>query len=54
MDGFIDFMRALCYITGGVFCIIFWVAVIMIVAIEIHDAIFGVPSNDNEKEGNHG
>ena len=56
MDTILSFFSHLILITAGLAVCVLWLAIFMVVAIEVHDLIFGDPSSateDAEEENNY-
>lgn len=50
MDTILSFFSHLILFTAGLAVILLWLAIFAVVAIEIHDLIFGEPSSPSEDE----
>jgi len=46
-EAILNFFSDLILFTAGVAVLLFWVAIFMVIAIEVHDLIFGEPEKED-------
>lgn len=50
MEQLLSFLSNLILFTAGLVVVVLWLVVFMVIAIEVHDAIFGEPEKKEEED----